>query len=147
MAQPSSPRPRILIVDDDYDFAADVKAFLSSEFEIDIASGTREAKKLLMSTSPECILLDMHMPAYLGDNPDMEGIYFLDSITRQQDGSFVSAFPVLILSSFTDELSERTHYMKIIEGFYEKPPNIDTLKHAIWDAITQRRKSNGDTVN
>ncbi|MEZ5360296.1 MAG: response regulator [Candidatus Zixiibacteriota bacterium] len=147
MKNASSTKPRILIVDDDHDFTSDMKVFLSSDFEIDIASGTREAKRLLNDLTPECILLDMHMPEYLGDNPEMEGIFFLDSITEQHGDSFISAVPVLILSSFTKELTDRTHYLSIIDGLYEKPPNIDTLKQAIWEAISQRRKGNTKTVN
>ncbi len=141
-------RPHILIVDDDSDFTSDLRILLSSEFNIDIASDTREAESKLLASSPECILLDVHMPQYFGDNPELEGINFLDAMLGSKNAKQRGAFiPVLIISSYSGEITHRIQYMDQVDALFTKPPDINSLKSAIWDAISHSRGKTEENVH
>ena len=136
-------KPRVLLIDDDSDFTSDLKILLSSEFEIEIASDTREAQEKLMAQQPHCMILDIHMPEYFGDNPEIEGISFLGHIHDSQKRLPYSRVPVLILSAFAEQMVDMQSNSQDIEGLYRKPPDVKKLKAAIWDAVINKRKGTG----
>jgi CheY-like chemotaxis protein len=128
-------KPRVLIVDDDDEFISDMKILLSSEFEVNGVTGTRQAKEMLDAYHPDCLLLDLNMPAYFGDNPGLEGLSFLKHIKSRTDDSTPNLVPVIILTA-RNKLDEITG----IKGFdiascYRKPPDIRRLKTAIWNIV------------
>lgn len=133
-------KPRILIVDDDDEFISDLKILLSSEFEVDGATGTLQACEMLEEYRPDCLLLDLNMPVYFGENPDDEGLSFLRHIRNEKALRSVSKIPVIILTARqkADYLTAANEYG--IATLYNKPPDIKRLKTSIWSLITE---SNG----
>lgn len=133
-------KPRVLIVDDDDDLMSDLKIFLSSEFDINTASGTKRAMELLDSYRPDCLLLDLCMPQHFGDNPSIEGLSFLKHIRAQAKYSPERPIPVIIITA-----SKETEYYDIarawgVTAHYRKPLNINKLKASIWDLVAAKGK-------
>jgi len=132
-----SEKPRVLIIDDDDDFVSDLKVLLSSEFEVNSATGTLQASEILEEFNPDCVLLDLNMPVYFGDNPNNEGLSFLRYIRNEAALRSVSKVPVIILTARQkmDYLAETNEYG--IGSLYNKPPDIKRLKTSIWSLISE----------
>ena len=130
-------KPRILIVDDDDEFISDLKILLSSEFEVNGATGTLQACEMLEEYRPDCLLLDLNMPIFFGQNPDEEGLSFLRHIRKETALRSISKVPVIILTA-----RQKMDYLTAINEYgiatlYNKPPDIKRLKTSIWSLISE----------
>jgi len=128
-------KPRVLIVDDDDEFISDLKILLSSEFEVNGATGTRQAKEMLDAYRPDCLLLDLKMPVYFGDNPGLEGLSFLKHIRTKTGFASANQMPVIVLTA-RSKLDDLAGVKELGVGkLYQKPPDIKRLKTAIWNLV------------
>ncbi len=128
-------KPKVLIVDDDADFISDMKVLLSSEFDIKSAGGTRQAWEMLEEDRPHCMLLDLNMPEYFGDNPDDEGFSFLRHVSEKSSHRPDENIPVIILTAHHRNDSSELAKKCGVSTFYHKPPDIKRLKTSIWNLI------------
>jgi DNA-binding NarL/FixJ family response regulator len=90
---PPSDRVRVLIVDDDDDFASAMRAALSADGRIDVAGIAHdglEALELTKSLRPDLVLLDLEMPR-------MDGYETLRRLNRRTRKP-----PVIVLTGVTD---------------------------------------------
>jgi CheY-like chemotaxis protein len=70
--------PRLLIIDDDPDVLASLRAVLSTEgFDVTVARSATEAVEKLNFANPDCIITDIYMPVSGGD-----GFELMDAIRR-----------------------------------------------------------------
>jgi DNA-binding NarL/FixJ family response regulator len=91
--EPPSDRVRVLIVDDDDDFASAMRATLSADGRIDVAGIAHdglEALELTKSLRPDLVLLDLEMPR-------MDGYETLRRLNRRARKP-----PVIVLTGVTD---------------------------------------------
>ena len=102
-------KPLIMAVDDDEINIRAVTEMLSENYCVTAATTGREAFKILESSIPDLILLDVHMP-------DMDGI---DVIRQLKTTEKYADIPVVFLTSDEDEDTE-------IQGFHEGA--VDFLK-------------------
>ncbi len=90
----STPRARILVVDDDEDIRLLVRELLErSGYEVVEAADGREALKLMYTTPPALVLLDITMP-------DLDGYQTLERIRDLSD------VPVAMLTARSQELEK-----------------------------------------
>ncbi len=59
-------KSRVLVVDDDPSARNLLKERLGDSYDVTETSDPKEALSLAMSTKPNCILLDLHMPGLTG---------------------------------------------------------------------------------
>jgi two-component system sensor histidine kinase/response regulator len=132
-------KPRVLIVDDDDEFMADLKILLSSEFDVSTAMGTRRASELLAQHRFDCLLLDLHMPGHFGVDPAFEGLAFLGHIRTGMDLNAAAHIPVIILTAHagSDSMAAAQEYG--IANLYTKPPDVKRLTAAIWNVVAQAK--------
>jgi DNA-binding NarL/FixJ family response regulator len=91
--EPPSDRVRVLIVDDDDDFASAMRAALTADGRIDVAGIAHdglEALELTTSLRPDLVLLDLEMPR-------MDGYETLRRLNRRAHKP-----PVIVLTGVTD---------------------------------------------
>lgn len=134
-------KPRVLIVDDDDEFMADLKILLSPEFEVSTAMGTRRASELLAGHCYDCLLLDLNMPQHFGMDPAYEGLAFLGHIRTEMDLESGGRLPVIILTAHAQSDSMATAQKYGISNLYTKPPDVKRLTAAIWNIVTQAKSS------
>lgn len=135
-------KPHVLIVDDDDDFASDLRVMLSSEFEIETVASTEEASKRVGRSCPDCILLDLHMPEYFGDNPEMEGFSFLGHLRNDAEVGLSATVPVIVLSAHPRAAAAEMADHYGVCGLYAKPPDVNKLKASIWSLLVNRPGGN-----
>jgi two-component system response regulator ResD len=128
----------VLIVDDDDDLRSDLKVFLSSEFEINTASGTKRAMELLDSYRPDCLLLDLCMPQHFGDNPRFEGLSFLKHLRAYMGRGTDDPIPVIIITARRENDFQDIARAWGADAHYRKPLDIKKLKASIWDLVSMK---------
>ena len=132
-------KPRVLIIDDDDEFMADMKILLSQEFDVATAMGTQRAHEMLGLHEYDCVLLDLRMPRHFGNNPDLEGLSFLKHLRSDMSMGSMPDIPVIILTAFGDPVAQRAVRECGVEDLYHKPPDIKRLTAAIWNLVSQAK--------
>jgi len=132
-------KPKVLVVDDDLDFLSDISVMLSSEFEVTTVANTREAMHNWNSYKPDCVLVDMHMPRFFGDDPKTEGLSFITYMKQNFYDVKVNKTPVIIVSAFAGDETGRQRAGELgIRTMHKKPPDIRLLITSIWDSIARQ---------
>lgn len=130
---------KILIIDDEEDLLNDLTFLLDGLYQLITASGSQEGLELLEKTSPDLVILDIHMPAYLAQSDEDEGIEFLKRI---KTGKW-SKIPVIVLTKFDlEEVREKCSNFRP-EAYFKKPPVVSLLKMEI-EKLIERLIEKGD---
>jgi len=115
-----SPRPKVLVIDDDVDFADDLALILSTRYRVDTASSAEEGLSVLRLTSPDVVLLDVDF-----DN-GMNGYQFLEEIPADETS------PPVIMLTGDREVQSVVKAVKLGAFHYVcKPPEVDELVNLI----------------
>ncbi len=115
-------KTQILIVDDDPAVGILAEASLADEHtQISIASDGETALRIIQSTPPSLLLLDVVMPVKGGFEVCQELL----------DDSYEQPFPIIMITGLDDEESIERAYKLGVTGFITKPINWLVLKHQI----------------
>jgi CheY-like chemotaxis protein len=125
---------RILLVDDDRDLVAGVKAFLEARgYDVDTAHSGVEARERLAEQRPDLVVLDIMM------DYDTDGF---NVAFKLRDDPETERIPVIIMSGFTKELDTKTHIFEPMmyrewpaARFFEKPVKLVDLAAAIAELL------------
>ncbi len=128
------PRPRVLIVDDDEAFAADIAMVVGREAEVRCLVDPDEALALYRQGWPDAVLLDIEFP-------DHDGL----EVLQEMQASDVS-IPVVMLTSHTGiplvVAAMRSGAVNFVAKA-QSPPEVvqETVRHALRQADATRRLS------
>lgn len=106
----------ILVVDDDCDFASDLSILLQSHFNVITASGSQEALKLCAEVKPQAAILDLQMPAFLTDDPEIEGA----ELVRALRAELKEDLPIIIVTRGVPDVLAGSLDEKVA-GIFTKP--------------------------
>ena len=117
---------KILLVDDEEDFLAVIRAALEIRgFEIMTANSAIEAGLELSSKKPDLILMDIRMPG-------IDGFQACAAIKKNSDTANI---PIMIVSALSEDAQiERAHKMGIPD-YFVKPIDIEKLVKRIKEAL------------
>ncbi len=124
---------RILIIDDDEEFLSDLTILLSDYFQVDVACGTQEAMEKMRQELPDCLLLDIEMPQYCGDDSDIEGYSFLQKLYGQILSNGSVKIPLVLVSSHEGLIPHSVDQIFNIRARFTKPPDVTKLRRTICD--------------
>jgi len=121
-------KPRLLIVEDDFDISNMLKIYFSSHnFEVDIAPRGSEALEKTRHSLPHLIVLDIMLP----DIDGFEVCRILRTNTR------TSHVPIIFLTQ-KDERSDKLQGLELgADDYITKPFDIEELKLRVQRAITR----------
>lgn len=120
-------RVRVLMVEDDLEFAQDITAILASDIDVRHAKGTREASEMLSTDLPELVWLDMELPPFFGDAPKLEGLAFL----RHIRSALGVAVPVIVVSGQMGPEMQDELLAAGAQGCFTKPPDLPLIRKVI----------------
>jgi DNA-binding response OmpR family regulator len=113
--------PRILIVDDEYDFIELLQYKLAGHgYELIVASDGVHALSQARQMKPNLILLDILLP-------DLDGLSVCEILRRQPA---TKKIPVIFMSALTGDVTKRTAAMHA-EDFFTKPLDLPRLEKRI----------------
>ena len=127
---------RILMVDDDRDLVAGVKAFLEARgYDVDTAHSGIEGRERLAAQRPDLIVLDIMM------DYDTDGFNVAYKLRDEPETEHI---PIIIMSGFTKELDTKTHIFEPMmyrewpaAKFFEKPVKLADLAAAIAELLAE----------
>lgn len=126
-------KPRILVVDDDAEYLAVVKRYLSEDYICYTAQGGRAALDFLLQHKVDLILLDVEMPI-------LDGFHTLDSIHNMETAIDV---PVIFVTGKNDRFTVFNSVLKGVDGYIVKP----FQKEALIQKIEEVLKVNNEHMN
>lgn len=117
--------PRILIVDDEYDFIELLQYKLAGHgYELIVASDGVHALSQARQLKPNLILLDILLP-------DLDGLSVCEILRRQPS---TRKIPVIFMSALTGDVTKRTASMHA-EDFFTKPLDLPRLEKRIGEIL------------
>lgn len=122
-----SPQRTILIIDDDDDFQASMRAFLESQgYRVAQARSGREGLGKLKECDPDAILLDIMMET------QSEGYGIAFAVKHDPEYRAYEDVPIIMLSSIQetpDQRFPRAEETELIrpDRYFAKPVNLDLL--------------------
>ena len=124
VAESGSPRPSILIVDDELALLEVMRERLQDDYRVEIASSTAEADVQLGLQRFDLVLVDHLMP-------DETGLDFLMRVRAH----FPQTKRILVTGYLNPELISRAQTLAGLSAYLIKPVNNDQLRAAIVGAL------------
>lgn len=110
----TTPRPRILVVDDDQACRLVLEAVLAEDYDVELAADGQEALDRCAVREPDLIVLDLDMPV-------VDGREF---IARRRAANS-PATPILVVSAVSN--ARTTLLEQEVRGIIPKPFNVDEI--------------------
>ena len=124
-------KPRVLVVDDEPDFVQLLEYnLLQQGFEVFTASNGIEALHQARRVLPDVVLLDLMLP-------DIDGFSVFE-ILRLQPSTAVT--PIIVISALNGPTVNGRSIELGADCFLRKPVDLQTLGHAVWNAVRQHRE-------
>jgi CheY-like chemotaxis protein len=129
MARDRMAGPIVLMVEDDEEFAADMKAVLDGIAVLQWVSNTAIAAAWLLRSLPDLLWLDLDLPAFFAPAARLEGAAFLRLVRER----LAPELPVLVVSGrITPKLRQELLAQGVV-ACLEKPPDLAVLVEALKD--------------
>ncbi len=124
---PSPVVRRVMIVDDERDFAQTVGDYLQLKggFDVEIVDSGFAAGLTLARFRPSVVLLDLLMP-------DMDGFDVLRMIRKDPE---MRRIPVIACTAYRDGAIEERARLEGFDGYMEKPIKFERLLEMVEDAV------------
>ncbi len=129
-AKASSPKHRILVVEDNADIALYLLQNLSAEFVVATATNGVEALRQALAHPPDIVLSDLAMP-------EMDG---LELCRQLKTNVFTSHIPVVLLTARTSLIFKIDGLETGADDYITKPFNLQLLTIRLRNLIVSRQK-------
>ena len=126
----SSPKPRILLVEDEVLLRGHLARVLCDEYIVDTAGNGREALEAVMRASPALVVTDIVMP-------DFDGIELLKALRSKQH---TQTIPVLLISGRAIHEQRIEGYKEGADGYLGKPYTEHELRACIASMLQSARR-------
>ncbi|NJK97358.1 MAG: response regulator transcription factor [Bacteroidales bacterium] len=101
---------------------------LSDKYNVEVFTDGKEAWKVISTTIPDAVITDLIMP-------EVDGISLCQKIRQNRETNYL---PVIILTSETDEETERKCIENGADSYLTKPISLELLKITVAQAIQTR---------
>jgi CheY-like chemotaxis protein len=140
----TNSRPRILIVEDDKPTAHKYQRALEEIGESRTAERVDQVFKEIIDFEPNLILLDIRLEGEKVYHPEEAGIRILEQIKSLRPP--FKEIPVIVITAFIDpEIEERCRSLGAVD-FYRKPVPLNTLRHAVTNALQNQLSQAGQKI-
>ena len=117
-------KTRILIIDDNIEFTAQIKAGFDPElYDVDVAYNGKEG--LSKADGVDCILLDLVMPV-------MDGFAFLEKFDKQST-------KIIVVSALSQDVFIAKAMESGCDYYLLKPTSVETIRQKVEDALTKKQ--------
>lgn len=123
---------KILIIDDEADFAFFLKKSLETggEFQVEAFNDAKNVVEKVRLFAPDLILLDLMMP-------DVGGFEVCQMLNRDP---VTQAIPIVIISALGGYTDIKKAYNLGVIGYLTKPFDLEQVKHEIHKALSYKEK-------
>jgi len=128
VSKTSKSKKTLVFVDDDADLGKYIRLELSDKYNVEVFLNGKEAWKVISTTIPDAVITDLIMP-------EVGGISLCQKIRQNPETNYL---PVIILTSETDEETERQCIENGADSYLTKPISLELLKITVAQAIQTR---------
>ena len=125
-----SPKPRILVVEDDVSLCRSLRRLLSDEYTVDTASNGREALTAVLQSPPLLVVADIIMP-------ELGGIGLLKALRSVRRTQMI---PVLLVSGVALDEQRIEGFEEGADGYLAKPYTERELRACIGSMLQSARR-------
>ncbi|KQR70468.1 hybrid sensor histidine kinase/response regulator transcription factor [Pedobacter sp. Leaf176] len=125
----NSPRPLLMLVEDDLDLRAYLSSVLSSKYELISAENGMSGLALAKARIPDLIVSDLMMP-------DMNGFELLEKLKDERETSHI---PTILLTSSNNEFDKERGYFLGVDSYLNKPISPKLLHSRIENLLIKRK--------
>jgi PAS domain S-box-containing protein len=125
-----SPKPRILIVEDDVSLCRSLRRLLSDEYTVETASNGREALSAVLQAPPLLVVTDIIMP-------ELDGIGLLKALRSVRRTQMI---PVLLISGNALDEQRIEGFEEGADGYLAKPYTERELRACIGSMLKSARR-------
>lgn len=123
-----SDRPKIMVVEDNYEMRHLICRILNDEYDITSAQNGTAALKLLEKNTPDLVITDLMMPGVSGD----------ELVRKMRENSELMQVPVLVLSARADEDLRQSLLSEWVQDYVTKPFFAPELRSRVRNLVTMR---------
>ena len=124
-------KPRVLVVDDEYDFIELLKYNLEGQgFEVLAAANGMEALNIARRELPDVVLVDLMLP-------DLDGFSVCEILRSQPSTAQV---PIIIVSALEGEYVRSRGLQTRVECCFKKPVDMKTLGETVRSSHEMRQE-------
>jgi PAS domain S-box-containing protein len=127
---PGSPKPRILVVEDDVSLCRSLRRLLSDEYTVETASNGREALSAVLKAPPLLVVTDIIMP-------ELDGIGLLKALRSTRRTQMI---PVLLISGHALDELRIEGFEEGADGYLAKPYTERELRACIGSMLQSARR-------
>ena len=127
---PGSPKPRILVVEDDVSLCRALRRLLSDEYTVETASNGREALSAVLKAPPLLVVTDIIMP-------ELDGIGLLKALRSVRRTQMI---PVLLISGHALDEQRIEGFEEGADGYLAKPYTERELRACIGSMLKSARR-------
>lgn len=125
-----SPKPRILVVEDDVSLCRSLRRLLSDEYTVETASNGREALTAVLQAPPLLVVTDIIMP-------ELDGIGLLKALRSVRRTQMI---PVLLISGNALDEQRIEGFEEGADGYLAKPYTERELRACIGSMLKSARR-------
>jgi PAS domain S-box-containing protein len=125
-----SPKPRILVVEDDVSLCRSLRRLLSDEYTVETASNGREALSAVLQAPPLLVVTDIIMP-------ELDGIGLLKALRSVRRTQMI---PVLLISGNALDEQRIEGFEEGADGYLAKPYTERELRACIGSMLKSARR-------
>ena len=125
-----SPKPRILLVEDEIFLRGHLARVLSDEYIVETAGNGREALECVTRSAPALVVTDIVMP-------DLDGIELLKALRNAEATRMI---PVLLISGQAIQAQRIEGYKEGADGYLSKPYTEQELRACIGSLLQSARR-------
>jgi DNA-binding NtrC family response regulator len=123
----SSPRHRVLVLDDEWSTLERIKAILEPKYQVTLASRASEAAKLMAQRPFQVVLSDVRMP-------DQDGLTLVTDLKRSHPDT-----QYILMTAFSDIEDTITALRLGVADYLRKPFSEGEVLHALNRCLERRR--------
>jgi len=128
VSKKSKLKRTLVFVDNDADLGKYIRMELSDGYNVEVCPSAIDAWKVISTTVPDAVIVDLLMP-------EEDGVSLCRKIRKNPETNLL---PVIILTSQTDEESERHCIESGADHYLTKPVSMELIKSTIAQAIQMR---------
>lgn len=127
--EPAGNRPRVLVVEDNYDMRCFIGRVLIDEYQISVAADGAEALSLTTASPPDLVITDLMMPK-------VSGQLLVKEIRARAD---LANVPILVLSAKADDGLRIKLLAESVQDYVVKPFSATELRARVRNLVTMKR--------
>ena len=129
----ASAKPKLLVVEDDYEISRFIKIFMNKHFDIKICDSSDTLYERLKHDKFDVILMDIALSG------EKDGLQLTKELRKMKD---YKDTPIIAMSAHVFEKDKENAFNAGVDHFLAKPVRNDMLRDTLLQAVAEKNTQN-----